>query len=439
MPIPVKASSILKLLHDVTCLSREEILQLEVDTRGQACNSKWHSERAGTVKSSRACELLCKSNPLTLTRYFTKELAYIDERVPYYGQRSTIASLNHGNMNEDICLQLINEFVVTHEHRKDGMKALKPGLIRLTQYPYVASSPDCYIGKLCSEAGQIENMNGDIFEIKCFTSCIFKDTPTFDGLSWEDIVKHLEDNKKVGKVSSQVMNKNYPLVRVQSKDIDEIVSHCGSASASFLRHNKESGAVLYRFNVVTETNEYGSRRLVVKLKQPVERGLTGLMVSPYHKFSIQMALQRAAFQQLFPSTPKHALSFLTLYICREVTEEESGSYLVFNDSSQTVLEHGRLVPLALVLVPFCVPEEYLNDMLYGITTSYAIGLYKKTCQDLTVEDESKDFNDIETVLSQHFQPVGNPYIQQGYIYKTNKRSINISSRKRKRGQNDNSE
>lgn len=119
--------------------SKEEIVELEKETRGQSSSGKWLEERRKLLTASNFAKV-CKMRKSTKAGNFVKKLLYS-------AQLMNVPAINHGKRHEeDAILQLENQLEVDIK---------KCGLFVDEDFPYLGASPDGLIG------------DDTIIEIKC--------------------------------------------------------------------------------------------------------------------------------------------------------------------------------------------------------------------------------------------------------------------------------
>ena len=404
------------------------VREVERKTRGQTENVLWFKHRQQTVCSSEAGRFLTsgaqnfqlsklfrdvvfkKPKPFTTTTTTNTPNTFRD-------QPPSMRAMLQGSVNEGSVFRTIEAFLPELATRLNvpaaDSKLVRPGFVRMVDRPHLGASPDILVTDRTDE--------DDIFavlEVKCLQRCMVEDVASLP-VNPADLLEVKDGWDRLGL-------KTEPLVRLTGGNVNK------SARSTLLKEYGEQSMMtgsqppfVVTFDVTWFEGSNGFKDArIAGIAGITDLKPGSLVIAPYHKFGIQVCMQREVVSKLSP-VGRSLSSFLVMAIFTKTKQADVNMGVFLGDASEPAfkLTRDKFLPLGLIFVPFTPSESYTRDLLTGLDGNFSLGalhtalseLYKRgitgSCDD---DGPPMTTNEMLAVLKkQYTDPTPESYIQQG--------------------------
>ena len=362
---------------------KDEILKEEEQTRGQSQNEDWFRLRHSCITSSKASEFLSVCASLSMPAAHEQfNLAsklrmrfhhILEEYRPAPRGQKLIYNCQFGLDNEKQVQMLLN-YIVSPWLFKAGYTDVdyiesEIGFLKAPETNFIGASLD-----------SMEEEGKSVFEIKCFMNMFVKNLSSLIDIP---VVKSLLQPHMHPR--SEILNKTY---KFYSSRKDGKRKH--SALKSYLNAGQDSKAILFDF-----LNREGED---VKIKSVAEFEAGELVCHPYHKYSIQVAIQSYVIDNLHD----RPIGTTKGYMCVPIFSRQRTYSVKFTDHCEMILKATQFPIRALLLVPVAVTPHYVDDLVSGIKRNFSCLYFAAICDAMVVEKKCNDLQEARRKLSHIF-------------------------------------
>jgi len=401
----------------VSCLNlpllNSDVVTVEAETRGQTSNLAWHEHRKHVICSSEAVSFLASNtDTIRLAALFTKLMVRAKLGTVLSSHATNMERwplwLRRGALNEEVVYQTVEcclPELVSHMAIPPSWSLHRPGFMKLA--PHIGASPDALIKTT-------DDVISAILEIKCPRACYIDDTDGDVGAILHETLLASICNKGWAKLGL----KTAPLVDLTSSiDTDQMVK------SELLGEYGRRATSQNPFLVTLKRSGRDDDDVQIDGVDEIHAMKAGsLVVTPYHRYGVQMCLQGEAVARLQPDKPV-AKSYMIIPLMAESKEKDIGRKMCFKGdaTSVTVITKDVCLPLALLFVPFIPSQTYVTDVMTGLETTLCLGATYATVD--TLFDRGDFWQDgvplttdtLLTMLERHYHHFPNPYVQPGRL------------------------
>ena len=362
---------------------KNEILKDEEQTRGQSQNEDWFRLRHSCITSSKASEFLNVCTSLSMpveneqfnlaSKLRMRFHHILEEYEPTPRKQKPIYNCQFGLDNEKQVQMLLNCIV--------SPWLFKAGYITIdyieSEIGFLKAPGTNFIG---ASLDSMEEEGKSIFEIKCFMNMFVDNLSSLIDIP---VVKSLLQPHIHPR--SEILNKTY---KFYSSRKDCKRKH--SAFKSYLNSGRDSKAILFDF-----LNQDGED---MKIKSVTEYEAGELVCHPYHKYSIQVAIQSYVIDNLHD----RPIGTTKGYICVPIFSRERTYSVKFADHCEMILKPTQFPIRALLLVPVALTPHYVEDLVSGIKRNFSLLYFAAICDAMVVEKKCNDLLEARRKLSRVF-------------------------------------